>query len=66
MENKQTICDLLCETLRQTRNHRDLLRIEYDWRTEMVTLKWKEGTRSVNTAMDSGTALIRDIMRAID
>lgn len=66
MENKQTICDLLCETLRQTYNHRDLIRIEYDHRTEMVTLKWEEGTRSVNVAMDSGTAMIRDVMRAID
>lgn len=66
MEDKQRICDGLCEVLNLTRNHRDLQRIKYDPKTEIVTILWVGGTRSVNVAMDSGTAMIRDIMRVIN
>ena len=67
MENKQIICDLLTKTLQATRNHQDLEKIVYNNETEIATLYWQGGgSRDVNVAADSGTAMIRDIMRAID
>lgn len=66
-ENKQKICDLLAETLRATRNQHDLLSLIYNDESETVEIVWASGgKRRVNVAMDSGTAMIRDIMRAID
>ncbi len=66
-ENKQKICDLLAETLRATRNQHDLLSLTYNDESETVEIGWASGgKRRVNVAMDSGTAMIRDIMRAID
>ncbi len=67
MEDKQKVCDLLCKTLMATRNHKDLECIDYNKDSETVTLFWQSGThKTVNVAMDSGTAIIRDIMRNID
>ena len=35
--------------------------------TEIVTIRWIGGTyKRVNVTMDSGTAMIRDIMKRID
>lgn len=68
-ENKQEICNLLAETLRATRNQHDLLELNYERigsDTEIVTIVWEGGEQKVNVSMDSGTAMIRDIMRAID
>lgn len=62
-EDKQEICTLLCETLQHTNNCRgDLLRIIYHEEDETVEVVFLNGTRVVNVAMDSGTAMIRDIM----
>lgn len=61
-ENKQVICDRLCFTLQATRNCWDLQAITYDPQREVVTVHFLEGTRVINVAMDSGTAMIRDIM----
>lgn len=67
MEDKQLICNLLCETLQATRNQSDLKKLRYNNETETVTITWKGGgQRIVNVAMDSGTAMIRDIMKSID
>ena len=71
MENKQAICDALAATLRLTRNHSDLDRIEYENDEELglefATIYWNGGTaRKVNVSLDSGTAMIRDIMKVID
>ena len=67
MENKYVICDALCETLKLTRNQEDIELLLYDEVKEIVTIKWINGsTRTVNVAMDFGTAMIRDIMRVID
>lgn len=68
-EDKQEICNLLAQTLRATRNHHDLVELKYEYRgpdNELVTIIWEHGKQQVNVSMDSGTAMIRDIMRAID
>lgn len=64
-ENKQAICDKLAEALKLTRNCFDLQEIKYDAEREVATVVFKNGGVPVNVAMDSGTAMIRDIMRAI-
>lgn len=62
-ENKQMICDMLCRTLHYTRNAADVCDIQYNAETEKVTVVFESGgKRVVNVAMDSGTAMIRDIM----
>lgn len=69
MENKQKICTLLLATLQATHNQEDLTDIRYDktGSDELVTLTWKNGyQKRVNVSMDSGTAMIRDIMKSID
>jgi hypothetical protein len=70
MEDKATICDLLCVALQATRNHGDLRSIQYVKEQngdETAVLTWENGgQRRVNVSMDSGTAMIRDIMKAID
>ena len=69
-EDKQAICIALAETLRLTRYNSDLVCLIYemlDDGTEIVTIRWIGGTyKRVNVTMDSGTAMIRDIMKRID
>lgn len=69
-EDKQAICIALAETLRLTRYNADLECLIYemlDDGTEIVTIQWIGGTyKRVNVTMDSGTAMIRDIMKRID
>lgn len=63
MEDKQMICNQLCSTLRYTRNAADVLEIIYDKDRETATVIFESGNkRVVNVAMDSGTAMIRDII----
>lgn len=68
-ENKQTICDLLCEALKATRDQHDLVRIRYEeigQDEQQVVLDYEGGGhRSVNVSLDSGIAMVRDILRAI-
>ena len=67
MEDKQLICNLLCETLQATRNQYDLVALNYNNEKETVTVIWQSGGKKVvNVAMDSGTAMIRDIMKSIN
>ena len=68
-EDKQNICDLLGKTLQATRNHHDLVALKYeilDNDKELVTIQWENGFQKVNVSMDSGTAMIRDIMHACE
>ena len=65
-ENKQAILDKLVEALKLTRQHYDMEGMTYHPETEMVTVAWSEGGTSVNVALDSGIAMIRDILRAIE
>lgn len=65
-ENKQDICDALCETYRLTRAYPDLESIAYehqdDWTKEIVVVKTATNQFQVDVTADSGTALIRDIV----
>ena len=66
MENKQHICDLLLQTLRATRNLFDLEELNYDPKRETVTAVFPNGgEKVVNVAMDSGTAMIKDVIENI-
>ena len=63
-EDKQEICSLLCRALRATINARDLISLDYDPVRETVNVLFAGGgTRQINVACDSETAMIRDIMR---
>ena len=69
-ENKDLICKELAKLLKLTRNQSDLKALKYeilDNGEAIVTVEWESGGRKVvGVSMDSGTAMIRDIMRAID
>lgn len=68
-ENKQLICDLLTETLKATRDQADVVSIKFRELgpdDQEVTVTYENGGfRSVNVSLDSGIAMIRDILRAI-
>ena len=65
-ENKQLICDLLLLVLKATYHAADIVSLDYDAEEEIVTIAYKNGyKRYANVAMDSGVAMIRDIMRNI-
>lgn len=61
MENKTEICNQLCKALQLTYNASDLVSLDYDPEMEIVTAVFEGGIRKINVAMDSGTAMIRDI-----
>jgi hypothetical protein len=62
-EDKQKICELLLKTCQATDNAHDLVALTYDAEAESVTALFESGgKRVINVAMDSGTAMIRDIM----
>lgn len=65
MEDKQAICNSLCETLRLTRDQADIREISYLPDIEGVLIEYEAGVRTVNVAFDSGVAMIRDILNAI-
>lgn len=65
MENKQRILDLLLPALQATRNFDDLEDLEYDAENETVIATFKGGIRRANVAMDSGTAMIQDVISQI-
>ena len=64
--DKQRICSALAPVLRLTRNLYDLAYLHYDPGTETVKATFLNGhTKTVNVALDSGTAMIRDIIQQI-
>lgn len=68
MENKQKICDLLLPALQATRNLHDLVSLHYvnAQSREIVVAEFASGsTKIANVSMDSGTAMIQDIMSQI-
>ena len=66
-EDKQEILDLLLPALQATRNLNDVTGLQYDGLTETVAVTYKSGyTRKINVAMDSGAAMIRDVMKHIE
>lgn len=69
-ENKQEICNLLLKTLQATRHFSDLAKLDYipedEVNTEYVEATFANGSLAVaNVAMDSGIAMIRDILKQI-
>lgn len=65
---KQVICDLLCKAIQQTAAGDDLVALRYDPATEIVHADFADAydARRINVAMDSGWAMIKDIVRHID
>ncbi|MDO4393562.1 MAG: hypothetical protein Q4C80_04035 [Bacillota bacterium] len=63
MENKQKICELLLPAVQETRNLYDFESLTYDEEREVVIAEFTSGyTQRANVAMDSGTAMISDII----
>lgn len=67
MEDKQAICIALTKALRLTRQFEDLGYLEYDDKSETVLVKFANGcTRTINVGLDSGYAMIHDIVEHIN
>lgn len=65
-EDKQLICDKLLAVLQITRNLYDLIELQYNPEKEIVVAGFANGyTKTANVALDSGTSMIRDIIRQI-
>lgn len=66
-ENKQMICDLLCKTLQATNNAYDLISLTYceEGSHQYVDVEFISGKSRINVTLDSGTAMIRDIMKGL-
>ena len=66
MEDKQKICDLLIPVLQETRDLHDLIELRYDKNYEIVKASYLNGAvKTANVAADSGTSMIRDILKQI-
>ena len=66
MEDKQKICDLLLPALQETRNLQDLEKLTYNEDNETVVATFWYGRKKIaNVHMDSGTAMIYDIVKQI-
>ena len=68
MENKQLICDLLLDAIRQTRAGDDITALRFIEEEETVHVDFESGKdgRIINVALDSGWAMIKDIVKQID
>lgn len=66
-EDKQKILDLLLPALQATHNLYDLIALTYlkEAHFEGVKAEFRNGIKYANTAMDSGTSMIRDILNQI-
>lgn len=68
-ENKAKICKKLFELLTMTRDQEALVSLEYtttETLDEAVVATYRSGRKQViNVSMDSGIALIRDVVRAL-
>ena len=70
MENKQEICNELCKVLQMTRDGADIVKLIYCHQgleyPESVIVQYKSGySKEINVSMDSGYAMIKDIMRNV-
>lgn len=64
--NKQEICDLLLPCLKATGRLDRLEELEYVKEEEVVLVKFNNGfTKTANVAMDSGIAMIKDILSVL-
>lgn len=69
LEDKRKICDLLLKAVQATSNAWDCEALNYEKLPngdEQVTVIWESGgKRIINVSMDSGIAMIRDIMNGL-
>lgn len=69
MEDKQEILNALCKALQLTWSQSDLVSLTYHQQSEdleEVIVKYASGnTRHINTSLDSGFAMIRDVCKHI-
>lgn len=70
-ENKQAICQYLLWALQKTRNLGGLRDLIYDERKEVVTaiIETEAGiyrAQKINVEADSGIAMMKDIIRALE
>lgn len=64
IEDKHEICNLLCKTLQATRGGYDILSVTYVKQKDAVIVLFAGGgVKTINVAMDSGVAMIRDVMK---
>lgn len=66
MENYQAICNALCSTLRLTRQFNDLEKLEHrqEGHERYVVATFDGGhIKTVRVTMDSGIAMIKDILK---
>lgn len=62
-EDKQAICTALFLTLRRTYEYKDLVGLDYEDEEQIVTARFEFGReKRINVNMDSGSAMIRDIV----
>lgn len=69
MEDKQKILDLLVPALQATRDQHDLVSLIYEEKSDTrqeVVINYENGSRRVNVSLDSGIAMTRDILRAME
>ena len=67
MENKQQILDKLLEAIRVTRAGDDVTKLEYLAESGTVNVYFNGALgRRINVAMDSGMAMIQDVVNHID
>ena len=65
-EDKDEICRRLTDALIMTREYMDLEELAYDPATQHVTARFQGGsTKKIDVALDSGSAMIRDILRGL-
>lgn len=65
-ENKQEVCNKLADLLKTTHYWNDVDRIDYNSKTEYAIVYFRKCEPvCVNVAMDSGKAIISDILKAI-
>ena len=67
-QSKQIICDLLGEAIAATTAGDDLEALRYDPVAEVVHVDFRDAydARQINVSMDSGWAMIKDIVNHID
>lgn len=69
-EDRQEICDRLLETLKATRYYKNLRALAYvrtKAGSEIVIAEWGRGRQQeINVTMDSGVAMVRDIVRELE
>jgi len=69
MENKQQILDYLLKALQATRAGNDVSALKFDADKELVYVYFDNRTtpgRVINVAMDSGIAMLKDVINHID